>query len=114
MVCFAESITLPGPITGSVADASGIAKMTVAGKDVVLTGAGHDFRVEVAREDLKPPVLFRAEDSLGNITEGVVPVETLVLSQRIPEVGFAASDARGSASGLEPARVGPGGVKSWP
>jgi len=76
-VSFDAPITLPGAVSGVVYDPAGVDALSIAGTAATLEAAAdgaHRFRVEW-RDSLPPtPFTFVARDTLGNATEGRVPV----------------------------------------
>ena len=93
MVSFDGPVAVPGALRGVVFDPSGVASMQVSGKPANLTQEANGtvvFNVSLVRDDLKPPVRYECADELGNVTTGTLPLDLLVLSERVPDVILAA------------------------
>ena len=86
---FDTPVLMPGVIQGVIHDPSGIASMTIGGREAALTPLDETsahFSLTLAEADLDPPILYAASDSRGNCTEGRVTPDLLVLESRIPEL----------------------------
>ena len=88
MLSFDTPVAAPGAVRGVAFDPSGVASIQVNGKTAELaqeTDGAVAFNLDLAREDLKPPLRYECADKLGNITAGTLPLDLLVLSERIPD-----------------------------
>ena len=84
VVSFDEPVSLPGVVSGVVADPAGVTALTVAGVDAALSPGADGmtrFRVELAAKDLKAPLSFSARDGLGNASRGTVPLGVLHVAE---------------------------------
>ena len=74
-VSFDQPVTLPGTVSGVAFDRNGVESFTVAGRPATLSSADGvtRFEVSVRQEDLAAPVVFRAEDAFGNVTQNALP-----------------------------------------
>jgi hypothetical protein len=91
LVSFDVPVVLPGALRGVAFDPSGVAALRVAGKEAALAPSEEGtvaFAVELAKEDMTPPLRFECLDKLGNSTNGEPPLDLLVLNPRFPEVVF--------------------------
>ena len=92
IVSFDTPVTFPGTVRGVVSDPSGVSFLRIVGKDAGLVpgpSGAQQFSVDLAREELTPPLRYECADRLGNVTAGVLPLDVMVLSDRLPEVAFA-------------------------
>lgn len=88
LVSFDTPVAAPGALRGVAFDPSGVASIQVNGKTAELTQETNGavaFNLDLVREDLKPPLRYECADRLGNITAGTLPLDLLVLSERIPD-----------------------------
>jgi len=91
-VSFASPVVVPGVITGYAADGAGVDCIQIGGKAATLNEEADgtvSFEVQLDSVPLSSPLAFEAKDSFGNTTRGLVPVETVILSQ-MPSVGCVA------------------------
>ncbi len=87
MVSFDTPVAAPGALRGVAFDPSGVASIQVNGKTAELTqetDGAVAFNLDLVRDDLKPPLRYECADKLGNITAGMLPLDLMVLSERIP------------------------------
>lgn len=96
VVSFDSPLVFPGQIAGIAYDPSGIAAVWVGGREAAVS-PGQDgqtsFSIELPQGEVKPPVLYEAEDGLGNKTRGRLPVDLVVLSGVPQGPVFAKSEA---------------------
>jgi hypothetical protein len=101
VISFDRPITLPGIITGVLDDPAEIESLQIGGIDVTLVAGDAgvtEFSFEVSREHLNTflqatpskPFIFNAKDKKGNSTNGLVPRDTLLVSDRHSEFVLAA------------------------
>ena len=93
VVSFDGPVAVPGALRGVAFDPSGVASMQVSGKPANLTQEANGavaFNLDLVRDDLNPPVRYECADELGNVTTGTLPLDLLVLSERVPDVILAA------------------------
>lgn len=110
-VSFDKPVVLPGTVSGVAHDPAGVSALRIGGKTVPFAPGTQEpvtFSVAFSREDLAPPLRYECEDAFGNVTSGVLPLDTLIVSDTLPEVLPAISSAAfiPLANGLEAWMVG--------
>lgn len=85
VIAFARPVQIPGTVSGTLRDASGVASLSIAGQAArveALPDGTARFEVALAPTDVKQgPILFAAKDQLGNLNTGPLPLDTLALPQ---------------------------------
>ncbi len=102
-VSFDTPVVVPGIVRGLAMDRSGVASLHIGGKDAAIAGRPGrpaSFEVELAHVDLESPVYFACADTLGNVTQGLVPVDAATFAKRHGDMVFAADG--GTAHALPP------------
>lgn len=101
-VSFDTPLLLPGQVTGMAYDSSGVSSIDIAGKTAhteILSDGMIAFSVLIQQEELKPPFLYKAFDSFGNVTRGQLPLSAVAVLQRNNETVFADYQAPRVVSG---------------
>ncbi len=101
-VSFDTPVVVPGVVTGAAYDPAGVVSLAVAGKPASLSSLVNgsvSFSVTLARDELEPPLLYNCEDTYGNITQGQLPLDMLVLSAGPSGPTFASAATRVIAVG---------------
>jgi hypothetical protein len=96
VLSFDTPVVAPGTIHGVALDPGKVAAVRVMGKTAILAESAAGlvaFSVELRKEDLKPPLRYEAEDGYGNRTEGVLPLDTMVVGQLPDGLVFARNAA---------------------
>jgi hypothetical protein len=91
LVSFDTPVVVPGILRGVIFDDSGIASLEISGKEATLSPAPDGtvaFTIDLAMDEISPPLRYECADRLGNITRGTLPLDMLVLNPRIPEILF--------------------------
>ena len=94
-VSFDAPVVVPGTIRGVAFDTAGVKRMRLGGREAALEAQADglvQFSVALHAEDLEPPLVYECEDTLGNVTRGVVPTDALVVG-RLPDDAVFASDS---------------------
>jgi hypothetical protein len=96
-VSFDTPLVLPGTVNGVLYDDTGIAGLEIAGQAVTLTDAGNGemrFTAQVEARISDGPVPFAATDTLGNVTDGALPVDALIVNADALAIGLASTAPR--------------------
>jgi hypothetical protein len=92
VVSFDAPVIAPGTLRGVAFDPSGVTSLQVSGKNATLVSDSDGtvaFTVDLAKDEMTPPLRYECADPLGNVTRGTLPLDMLVLNPRIPSVLFA-------------------------
>jgi len=94
-VSFDSPVTVPGRISGVAFDPSGVSQVRIAGEPAMLSPGENGqavFSIELQKEGLAPPLQYECQDALGNVTQGHVPVNTVMISEIEPTIVFASTE----------------------